>query len=122
MQVKLPKMDARRRRQAENEMLFRSINERIEDLSEEFLDRGEGGRAYDFVCECQNTECTVQVALTVAEYEAVRESGRQFIVAPSPDHVDMAIENVVDMSTRYWVVEKTDESGEIAEADDPREP
>jgi hypothetical protein len=27
-------------------------------------------------------------------------SGRQFVTAPSPEHVDMAIENVVDISTR----------------------
>jgi hypothetical protein len=33
-------------------------------------------------------------------------------------HTD--VEHVVDMSTRYWVVEKTGESGELAEEHDPR--
>jgi hypothetical protein len=113
-------MDDPRSRQAKNEMLFRSMNERIENLSEELAGR-EGERAYDFVCECHDTSCTAPVALTISEYEGVRQSGRQFVVAPSPDHVDMTIENVIDMSTRYWIVEKTDESGDLADAGNPRE-
>ena len=114
-------MDARRERHAKNELLFRSINEKIEDLGETWLGQGQGERPYDFICECPNSECTERLALSVAEYETVRSSGRRFIVYPSPEHVDMTIENVVDMSSRYWVVEKTDESGELAEATDPRE-
>lgn len=114
-------MDARRERQAKNEMLFRSINEKIEDLGDAWLGQGRGERAYDFVCECQDAACTTPIALTVREYETIRANGRRFVVAPSAEHVDMTIENVVDMSSRYWVVEKTDESGELAEANDPRD-
>jgi hypothetical protein len=86
--------------------LSRSINERIETLSADLAGRA-GERAYDFVCECHEPSCIAPAAMTIAEYEAVRQSGRQFVVAPSPDHVDMSIENVVDMITRYWIVEKT---------------
>lgn len=115
-------MDERRQRQAENENRFRSINERIEDIGEQlFDDPAEGAKVWDFVCECHREDCVERLALTVAEYEAVRADGRRFVVAPSPDHVDMNVENVVDMSTRYWVVEKTGESGEIAQASDPRD-
>lgn len=114
-------MDERRERQAKNEMLFRSLNERIEQLGDELLNQDVGERAWDFVCECQNIHCTEPVVLTTTEYEAVRENARHFVVAPAPEHVDTNIENVVDMSSRYWIVEKTDESGELAEADDPRE-
>src|SRR4051794_41236318 len=78
--AKLHLVDERRSRQAKNEILFRSINERIETLSEEVAGR-EGERGYDFVCECHDTSCIAPVALTFAEYEAVRESGRQFVVA-----------------------------------------
>ena len=60
-------------------------------------------------------------ALTTQEYEAVRADGTHFVVSPADRHVDTEIENVIEMSTRYWVVEKTDESGETAEAADPRE-
>jgi hypothetical protein len=115
-------MDDRRRRQAENEMVFRSINEQIESLGRELFDRGdEGAKVWQFVCECHRNECVERMALTGIEYEAVRASGKRFLVAPSPDHVDMEIENVIDMSARYWIVEKTDESADLAEADDPRD-
>ncbi len=113
-------MDERRERQAKNEMLFRSLNERIKQLGEELLSQDDGERAWDFVCECENIACTEPVALTITEYEAVRENGRHFIVGPGAEHVDTNVENVVDMSSRYWIVEKTDESGELAEAEDPR--
>lgn len=113
-------MDERRRRQAENETLFRNVNERIEELVAGAFDRREGIEAWDFVCECHDTGCTERLAMTIAEYEAVRAEGARFVVAPSPEHVDLRIEHVVDMSSRYWVVEKVGEPGEIAEEDDPR--
>ena len=67
-----------------------------------------------------DADCLEQIPLTVAEYEAVRADGTHFVVAPSSEHVDLSIERVVDMSARYWVVEKIDEVGDLAEADDPR--
>jgi hypothetical protein len=113
----------RDRRQGENEALFRRVNDRIEQLAEGAFDSGEeGARAWDFVCECYDKGCTERVALTIAEYEAVRAAGERFVVAPAPEHVDTSIENVVDMSSRYWVVEKTDQAAEAARADDPRTP
>jgi hypothetical protein len=116
------RMDSRRRRQAENEMALRAINEQIQGLGSELFDRDtEGTKVWEFVCECHHSECVERVALTIVEYEAVRVNGKRFVVSPGVDHVDMDIENVVDMSTRYWVVEKTDESGELAQADDPRD-
>jgi hypothetical protein len=117
-------VDERRRQQTENEMAFRSINENIEDLGERWLTalaEQPGERAYDYVCECQNLECRTAITLTIAEYEAVRKSGRRFVVAPAPDHFDSAIEHVVETNARYWVVEKTDEPGQLAETGDPRD-
>jgi hypothetical protein len=112
----------RRRRQAENESLFRRVNERIEQLVEGAFDAGpDGARAWDFVCECHDKGCTERIALTITEYEAVRVVSERFVVAPAPEHVDTSIENVVDMSSRYWLVEKIEEAGEVARADDPRQ-
>jgi hypothetical protein len=111
----------RGRRLGENEALFRRLNERIEELAEGAFDNSEkGAPAWDFVCECYDKSCTERVALTIAEYEAVRTAGERSIVAPAPEHVDTSIENMIDMSSRYWVVEKTDEAAEAARADDPR--
>ena len=112
-------MDERERRFAENEMMLRSVNEGIEQIGEElFTEKTAEPRVWDFLCECADVDCRERVAMTRDEYEAVRTSGRRFVVAPSAEHVSMDVENVVDMSTRYWVVEKTDEAGEIAEAGD----
>jgi hypothetical protein len=111
----------RERRQAENEGLFRSVNERIEELAEGTFDSAaDGERAVDFVCECADTSCTERVALTIREYEAIRAAGNRFVVAPAAEHVDTSIEHVIDMSSRYWVVEKLAQAGEQAKRDDPR--
>lgn len=114
-------VDERHRRQTENELLFRSVNERIEELAETIAGGAPAGaEAWDFVCECQDKGCTERVALTVAEYEAVRAFGDRFVVAPGDAHVAPEIERVVDKSTRYWVVAKLGEPGELADAEDPR--
>jgi hypothetical protein len=117
-------VERRQQRLAANESLFRSVNERIEELAEgPFQGSPEAGaRAWDFVCECADPTCSERVALTIAEYEQIRAVGNRFVVAPAPEHVDTTIENVVDMnSRRYWVVEKTDEAAKAANRDDPRQ-
>jgi hypothetical protein len=115
-------MDRRHERQARNEALFRNVNERIEELVDETLEHhAQGATVWDFVCECQDRDCAERIPLTRIEYEAVRADGKRFVVAPSPEHVDTNIEVVVDMSTRYWVVEKTGETGRLAEEQDPRD-
>ncbi len=114
-------MDEYSRREAENELRFRTINEKVEELGEELFDDGsQAPRVYDFVCECDDAYCTERVAMTIAEYEALRAHGTRFVVAPAAKHVDEAIERVVDRSSRYWVVEKTGEAAQIADEDDPR--
>jgi hypothetical protein len=117
-------VEPRQQRLAANESLFRSVNERIEQLAEGPFQSspGEGASAVDFVCECADPACAERIALTIAEYEQIRAAGNRFVVAPAPEHVDTTIENVVDMnSSRYWVVEKTDEAAEAAERADPRQ-
>src|SRR3954465_14602462 len=117
-----PQMDSRRERQAQNEALFRTVHERVEEVGDGTLERPtEGAAVWDFVCECEDREWAQRIPLTRAEYEAIRSDGRRFVVAPGPDHGDTSIENVVDMSTRYWVVEKIGEPGEFAEDHDPRD-
>ena len=62
-------MDAREKRLAQNESLFREINERVRELA---VTHGPDEHVYTFFCECSNTDCTLQVELTTAAYEAVR--------------------------------------------------
>jgi hypothetical protein len=71
-----------------------------------------------FVCECGRLGCTELVELSVSEYQAVRSSGRRFIVLAG--HVDATTERVVEERDGYVVTEKLGEAAELAEELDPR--
>ena len=108
-------MSAFEDRAAQNEVLFRSVNEQIERLGQE-TDQ----QYLQFVCECSNGVCTESLQLTLREYEEVRSHGRLFAIVPG--HLTEQIEHVVRTSDRYLVVEKdTPDAVEIAEASDPRD-
>ena len=102
-------------RAAQNEVLFRSVNEQIERLG-----RDTDQQYLQFVCECSNGECTDSLQLTLGEYEEVRADGRRFAIVPG--HLTEQIEHVVRTTDRYLVVEKdTPAAVEIAETTDPRD-
>jgi uncharacterized protein HemX len=102
-------------RAAQNEVLFRSVNEQIEKLGRE-----SDQRHVQFVCECSNGTCAEQIQLTLSEYEEVRSDGRWFAIVPG--HLTDQIEHVVQTADRYLIVEKdTPAAVEIAEDADPRD-
>jgi hypothetical protein len=103
-------------RLAENQVLYRNVNERIEDVNEVFAEITSSDG--EWVCECADTNCTSAVKATLAEYEAVRANPRTFIVAPN--HIFPDIERVVSGNGRFAVVEKIGTAGEIAAANDTR--
>jgi hypothetical protein len=109
-------MEDRERRIAENEDLFRQVNERVKDLNRAFsvvLERG------DYLCECGNEACVDRVSLTPEEYERVRAEATHFVVAPG--HVVRDVESVVYIGEGYEVVRKDEgEAAEIARETDPR--
>jgi hypothetical protein len=88
-------------RAARNQMLFRGINERLRGLNAASLaDDGE------WICECANDACAERVAMSVKEYETIRESRHRFFVAPADVHVWPNVHRVVERNHRYWIVEK----------------
>jgi hypothetical protein len=99
---------------AENEAVFRRVNEAIE--------RGHWPGGEDeptaYRCECAQLGCNRLITLTPREYEAVRENPRWFFVLPG--HELPEAEDTVLARPGYLVVEKRDQAGEIAEATDPR--
>ncbi len=105
-------------RLARNESRFREINERIEPSNA--AHHWVNPPFPDWVCECAQTNCTVAVRLAVTEYEAVRSNPAHFLVAPSDEHVDHDVEQLVDRYERYWVVEKIGLAGKVSEDLDPR--
>jgi len=56
------------------------------------------------------------IALTAAEYRAVREKSRRFIVFPDEQHTNPEIEVVTEEHGGYWVVEKIGDAGAEAES------
>ena len=106
-------MSDRKDRLARNESLFRSVNERIEDVVQ-------SGRKeqIDFLCECGSDDCVENVSLTREEYEEVRADATQFIVKPG--HEIAAIEDVARRAEGYLVVRKHVDEAVIAEETDPR--
>ncbi len=105
-------------RAAHNQSLYRSVNERLKDLNETFDDVS--AQTGEWICECADTECTRRVTAPRADYEAVRRNGRTFIVYPG--HVFSNVERVVASHEHFVIVEKLNDSGEIAEELDPRTP
>jgi hypothetical protein len=104
----------REERVSRNEVLFREVNERIEETQS-----GEGAGGYsDFLCECGDENCIEQIALTLAEYEDVRSEPTQFVVRRGHEVPD--IERVVRTGDRFSVVRKQDEAAVLAEEHDPR--
>lgn len=104
-------------RRARNEALFRSLNEEIKDVENE--KRTDATDPIDFVCECSSAECMKVVSVSLEEYEAVREEGSTFIVAPG--HEEPEIEDVIVSHRGYSVVEKRGDAAAVAEETNPRD-
>jgi hypothetical protein len=109
--VAVPPAQDRETRAGENQVLFREVNERIDELNEAFRDFSAYG---SWVCECANETCVERIELTLAEYGGVRAVPERFAVKPGESHVWPDIERVVEKHDRYWVVEKTGDAARIA--------
>ncbi len=93
-------MSEREVRIGNNERLFREVNERINQLQEDF---GKN-QALEIVCECGSHGCMERITLTHDQYTSVRENPRRFAIIPG--HVFDDVEDVVEQNEGYWVVEK----------------
>ena len=101
----------RQRRAAENQSVFRSVNDRVKELNEVFDALTPYG---EWVCECDGLECFEKIHLTLHEYEQLRQQSNRFAVAPGDEHVNLEVEQVVARTERYWLVEKVDVAAERA--------
>jgi hypothetical protein len=108
-------------RRAQNEALFRDLNERVKEIDERLEPNGMGTPAaeLEFLCECGNIDCATRFTMSRPEYEALRQESSHFAVLPG--HVDEKIEHVVEVRPGYVVVEKDDEAAEVARETDPRD-
>jgi hypothetical protein len=108
-------VDAREERLARNEVLFRNVNEQIEEIA---VPQGQDAHVFEFVCECSNIDCTLRLPMTLAVYEEVRSDPTRFLVAPG--HELPEIETVVSRAKGYQIVTKLGEAAELVSERDPR--
>jgi pyridoxine 5'-phosphate synthase PdxJ len=102
---------------AKNQSLFREVNEQLKELgahSKSFAD-DQGA-----ICECADEACSDRISLTAGEYQDLRERGTWFAVAPGREHVFADVEKIVEKTESFWIVEKTNHAGALAEKLDPR--
>ena len=100
---------------AENEVMFRAANERIESeahSADMFF------TPVPFLCECPDVSCTETVRLTLEEYEEIREGPVRFLCVPG--HEALAVQAsaavVVEIRPHVVIADKIGIAGEIAEA------
>lgn len=108
------------RRQIENEMIFRRINEKVgDDLGELDAMHIEDGNIHlirdddlllRFKCECSDENCTVRIPMPLSEYQEVHTDRDTFVVLP--DHQVDPIEKVLKETVDYSVVKKNNSVSE----------
>jgi hypothetical protein len=94
------------KRVAQNESVYRAVNERIHELEQRFGTNATSADLPSFVCECTTTGCTVTVPMSLEEYRLAREKPTRFLVAPG--HAAPGSERVVVRTERFEIVERLD--------------
>ena len=100
----------RERRAAQNQLLFRAVNEQIVGMTENFRSDLSD---INLVCECWTPSCTGTIRCRLEEFELLDRTGNMFIVLPG--HEDLLVEDVVNASNGYVVVRKRDLAARIVE-------
>jgi hypothetical protein len=110
---------AREERLAGNEALFREVNERVVEVATHYIEVETHAEMVNFTCECGRVDCADTIAMTIAEYEAIRAESTHFGVVPQ--HEQPEIETVIERHPSYFVVEKRQrDAQEVARETDPR--
>lgn len=104
-----------KRQMAENEVVFREYNERIQkgfdELAQLAHEEGRSDLVFEddlplqFYCECSDEDCRKRLLLKPSEYAQIHDKRTRFIVVKG--HQTDAIEQVVAQTTGYAVVQKT---------------
>jgi hypothetical protein len=99
-----------------NEAVFREVNERINDLAEQF---GLESQPLDLVCECGDPSCVERISMSRERYEQLRGDPTHFAVFPG--HEDSDVEDVIARHGTYDVVRKhAGTPADVAQRTDPR--
>jgi hypothetical protein len=107
--------EARTVRAAENQSIFRDVNERVDELNREHAVFSE---VSEWVCECADASCTERISMTMSEYESVRAHPNKFAVVPGHELLD--VEFVIEANERFVTVSKIGAGASKARELDPR--
>ena len=92
-------MDDRSTRIARNELVFRAVNERLDDLNDAL---GPLSGQMELVCECADIACVEPISVSEADYGAVRADVELFLVAHG--HIAADVERLERVDEQYDVV------------------
>ena len=107
----MPSLEARL---ARNEVMFRSINERIRELAGRFDQAAaDPDGTLSFLCECSDETCVERVELTTQQYDDIRGIPARFVVRPGHEATPL-VERVVYRNDSFVIVRKIGLAGEIA--------
>ena len=95
-------------RAAQNQLLFRSVNERIQELGEKVLN---AVSELDFACECNDAACHSPITMTIEEFNDLDGMSNRFIVCRG--HEDLEVEDVVAEHDGYLIVAKRGAAAEL---------
>jgi hypothetical protein len=104
----MPSVEARL---AQNEVMFRAINERIRELAIKL--REEASEDIAFVCECADETCVERVPLKLAQYEEVRAIPARFFVVPGHEATPL-VETVLFRGADFAIVRKIGLAADVA--------
>jgi hypothetical protein len=103
-----------KRRLAENQAVFRRLNETVQKSYEETKAIAEQERIYDlafradmalhFYCECADENCHKRIVMTLSRYNKIHKKRDRFIV--SHGHEVKEVERVITKERTYAIVEK----------------
>jgi len=105
-------VDERTRRVAENEVLFRQVNERVVGGARR------PAETFEIVCECDDTSCMEHLRVTTEAYQRARSEPTDFLLKPG--HARPQFETVIETHEDFEVVRKTGAAAALARELDPR--
>ena len=97
----MSRVDERTRRVGANEALFRTVNEKLDDLNDAFATVTD---TFTIVCECGDIACSEQITLRRDEYTRLRSDPTQFAIIRG--HEALESEDVVERHETHDVVRK----------------
>jgi 2-keto-3-deoxy-6-phosphogluconate aldolase len=97
----MPQASDREARAAQNELVFRTVNEQIVEMTDRFREQL---AEIDIVCECADTSCAGTIRISSDVFAKIERADGRFLVLPG--HEDESVEHVVERDAKYFVVMK----------------